>query len=457
MNGATEQLANFVSTIKYDDIPKAAVSTAKQAILDCLGCIVAGAGEPAVKITSEYAKAVVGSQEAGVICRGFKTSAEMAAWINGVASHCLDYDDVGIMSVHGNIHPSVSILPVVLALGAKNHASGKEILTAFIAGIETELRLGFVMGKQVSGAGWHPTPVLGVMGAAAAASRLLSLRAEQVRCAFGIASSFASGLQPNFGTMTKPLHAGNAARGGIVAGLLASRGFDANSKIFEESLGFGNLFGGIGTAERISQDASWNEKWQIVGGIAFKPYPSCRGTHPGIDAMLELRREYSLNESDIASISCKVNPWDLELLRYHDPQNALEAKFSLEFCLAVALLNGQVSLKHFTDAYGKDPKIKNIISKTNCHSPADWADSPKLCQELTIKDHSGKEYTKKVLKPKGDPDNPMSDRELADKFADCASSYFSKQERRDIIEQVTNLEALEDIHKMVNITLSKTT
>ncbi len=175
MNGATEQLANFVSTIQYEAIPKEAVSTAKQAILDCLGCIIAGANEPAVKITSDYARAANGSPEAGVICQGFKTSAEMAAWINGVASHCLDYDDVGIMPVHGNMHPSVSILPVVLALGAKHHASGKEILTAFIAGIETELRLGFVMGKQIGGAGWHPTPVLGVMGATAAASRMLSL------------------------------------------------------------------------------------------------------------------------------------------------------------------------------------------------------------------------------------------------------------------------------------------
>ena len=440
---------DFVSTIQYEVIPKEAIDIAKQAILDCLGCIIAGANEPAVKITSDYARAVNGSPEAGVICQGFKTSAEMAAWINGVASHCLDYDDVGIMSVVGNIHPSVSILPVVLALGARNHASGKDILTAFIAGIETELRLGFVMGKQISGAGWHPTPVLGVMGATAAASRMLSLNVEQICWAFGIASSFASGLQPNFGTMTKPLHAGNAARGGVVAGLLASRGFDGNQKIFEEPLGFSNLFGGKGTAERISQDTSWNEKWQMIHGIAFKPYPSCRGTHPGIDAMLELKREFSLNANDVASVTCKVNPWDLELLRYHNPQNTLEAKFSLEYCLAVALLNGHVSLVHFTDASVKDPKIKAIVSRTNCYSPADWADSPKLCQELTIKDHSGKEYTKKVLKPKGDPDNPMSDQELAYKFEDCASPYFSKQERLEIINQVIHLETLDDIGRLM--------
>jgi 2-methylcitrate dehydratase PrpD len=453
MNSATEQLANFVSTIQYETIPKEAVSTAKQAVLDCLGCIIAGANEPAVKITSDYARAVNGSPEAGVICQGFKTSAEMAAWINGVAGHCLDYDDVGIMSVHGNMHPSVSILPVVLALGVRNHASGKEILTAFIAGIETELRLGFVMGKQISGAGWHPTPVLGVMGATAAASRMLSLNVEQIRWSFGIASSFASGLQPNFGTMTKPLHAGNAARGGVVAGLLAARGFDGNQKIFEEPLGFSNLFGGKGTAERISQDTRWNESWQIIRGIAFKPYPSCRGTHPGIDAMLELKREFSLNVNDVASVSCKVNPWDLELLRYHNPQNALEAKFSLEYCLAVALLHGLVSLAHFTETCMKDPKIKNVIGKTNCFSPADWADSPKLCQELTIKDHSGKEYTKKVSKPKGDPNNPMSDQELAYKFEDCASHCFSEQVRLEIIDQANHLEASDDIsHLMERLT-----
>ncbi|MDA8124571.1 MAG: MmgE/PrpD family protein [Deltaproteobacteria bacterium] len=451
MNGATAQLADFVSTIQYETLPAEAIVTAKQAILDCLGCIVAGAAEPAVKITGDYARATNSSPEAGVLCQGFKTSAELAAWINGVASHCLDYDDVGIMAVHGNMHPSVSILPVVLALGEKNHSSGKEILTAFVAGIEAQLRLATVMGKQVSAAGWHPTPVLGVMGATAAACRLLSLNAEQTRCAFGIASSFAAGLQPNFGTMTKPLHAGNAARGGVVAGLLAARGFDANQKIFEEPLGFGNLFGGKGTAERMSQERSWNEKWQIVRGIAFKPYPSCRGTHPGIDAMLELRREFALRESDIASISCKVNPWDLELLRYHDPQNGLEAKFSLEYCLAVALLDGQVCLAHFADARVKDPKIKALIAKINCHSPADWADSPKLCQELTIKDHAGKEYTKKVLKPKGDPDNPLSDQELAVKFADCAATCFSKSERQEIIERIRSLETLSEIDKLMNL------
>jgi 2-methylcitrate dehydratase PrpD len=451
MNGATEQLAHFVSAIHYEDIPNEAIITAKQAIFDCLGCIVAGSTEPAVKITSDYAKAIHGAPEAGVICQGFKTSADMAAWINGVASHCLDYDDVGIMSVVGNIHPSVSILPAVLALGAKNHSSGKDVLTAFITGIETELRLGFVMGKQISAAGWHPTPVLGVMGATASASRMLSLNPVKISCAFGIASSFASGLQPNFGTMTKPLHAGNAARGGVVAGLLASQGFDGNQKIFEEPLGFSNLFGGKGMADQISQNLKWTEKWQIIRGIAFKPYPSCRGTHPGIDAMLELKREFSFSENDIASITCKVNPWDLELLRYHDPQNALQAKFSLEYCLAVALLNGHVSLTHFTDTRVNDPKIKTIVGRTNCYSPADWADSPILCQELTLKDISGKIYTKKVLKPKGDPDNPMSDQELAYKFGDCASPYFSKQERQEIMNQVTHLEALDDINTLINI------
>jgi 2-methylcitrate dehydratase PrpD len=451
MNSATEQLAHFVSAIHYEDIPDEAIITAKQAILDCLGCIVAGSTEPAVKITSDYAKAIHGAPEAGVICQGFKTSADMAAWINGIASHCLDYDDVGIMSVVGNIHPSVSILPAVLALGAKNHSSGKDVLTAFITGIETELRLGFVMGKQISGAGWHPTPVLGVMGATASASRMLSLNVKQIRCAFGIASSFASGLQPNFGTMTKPLHAGNAARGGVTAGLLASQGFDGNQKIFEEPLGFSNLFGGKDMAGQISKDLQWTQKWQIIKGIAFKPYPSCRGTHPGIDAMLELKREFSFNENDIASVSCKVNPWDLELLRYHHPQNALEAKFSLEYCLAVALLNGHVSLAHFTDTCVKDPKIKNIVGRTDCFSPADWADSPKLCQELTLKDNSGKKYTKKVLKPKGDPDNPMSDQELAYKFEDCTSPYFSKHERQEIISQVTDFEALDDINNLINM------
>jgi len=445
MNGATEQLAHFVATIQYESLPPEAIATAKQAILDCLGCIIAGVNETAVKVTSDYAQSLKSTQEAGVICRAFRTSAETAAWINGVASHCLDYDDVGIMSRHGNIHPSVSILPAVLALGERDHASGREILVSFIAGIETELQLGVVMGKQISGIGWHPTPVLGVMGAAAAACRLLALNAEQTRCAFGIASSFASGLQPNFGTMTKPLHAGNAARGGVVAGLLASRGFDGNQRIFEEPLGFSNIFAGKGTAERISQDPHWNEGWQIIRGIAFKPYPSCRGTHPGIDALLELKKEFGIEGKDIVSIDCKVNPWDLELLRYHDPQNALEAKFSLEHCLAVALLDGSVNLSHFTESRVKDPKVKAIVARTHCHSPADWADSPKLCQELTMKDRAGKEYTKKVLTPKGDPDNPLSDLELADKFADCASSWFAKQESREITAQVGRLELLADI------------
>jgi 2-methylcitrate dehydratase PrpD len=451
MISATGQLAGFVSAIRFEDIPREGIATARQAILDCLGCVIAGAGEAAVAITSAYAKAVDGVPEAGVICHGFKTSAEMAAWINGVASHCLDYDDVGIMSVHGNLHPSVPILPVLLAIGAKNHASGKEILTAFVAGIEAELRLASLMGREIGAAGWHPTPVLGVMAAAAAACRLLSLSAEQTRCAFGIASSFAVGLQPNFGTMTKPLHAGNAARGGVVAGLLAAQGFDGNQRIFEEPLGFGNLFGGKGTAERISRETGWNEKWQIIRGIAFKPYPSCRGTHAGIDAMLELKREHAFQESDIASLTCKMNPWDLDLLRYHDPQNALQAKFSLEYCLAAALSDGQVSLAHFTDARVNDPKIKAIIKRIRCISPEDWADSPKMCQELTVRDHAGREYTKKVLKPKGDPDNPLSDEELAFKFEDCASSWFSRQESREIMGQVMELEALGDIGPLVGI------
>ncbi len=243
--GATEKIVNFIIETDYEHIPKGAIAVAKNAILDYLGVTVAGSSEPVARIIAGQVRQMGAAGEAGVVCQNFRTSCDLAAWINGAASHALDYDDTFPAPVVGyNLHPTVAVLPAVLALGEKYEVSGSDILAAYIVGIEVLFRAGASIGRYTSEVGWHPTPILGVEGAVAATAKILKLNAWQIQMALGIASSLAGGLSRNYGTMTKPLHAGSAARNGVVAALLARNGFTAIPGILEGEFSFYNMFSG---------------------------------------------------------------------------------------------------------------------------------------------------------------------------------------------------------------------
>jgi 2-methylcitrate dehydratase PrpD len=453
-----ERLVNFITETGYKDIPEEARQAAKNAMVDWVGVAIAGSSEPVAQIATSYAKRRKAIDEAGVIGGAFLTSAELAAWVNGTAGHALDFDDTFPNSTGYNFHPTAPVLPAVLALGQRCNSPGAAIITAYVAGIEVESRVGAAVGRYNSEIGWHPTPVVGTMGAAAACANILRLNGQQARAALGTAGSLTGGLARNFGTMTKPLHAGNAARNGVVAALLAEEGFTANDSIMEGENGFCSIFSGGRVTKLGDVIRDLGEKWHIVSpGISFKAYPCCRSTHSGIDASFHLRNRPGLDPNQVAEIICKTSPWHTQLARFHRPRSGKEGKFSIPYCIATALLRGEVSLGDFTDGKVADGEVQALLSKVEYLYPVEYSKCPSsLAQEVVVKLNNGVEYSYKVDLPKGEPANPMTDEELLAKFIDCASLLLPQAVIERTRSMMTSLESLDDISKLIDIlTFSK--
>ena len=355
----TEKIANFVSGIRTEDIPQDALDKARMGMTDFIGVAVAGSQEEVGRLIREYGNRMGGVAEASIIADDKKTSPEMAALINGTMGHALDYDD---MSVSPIAHPSVFLAPAILALGESIGASGLEALAAYVVGYEVAGCVAEPMFQSHYVQGWHGTSTFGSLGAAAAAARLLRLNPRQVRMAIGIAASLACGLRQNFGTMTKPLHAGKAAANGIQAAFLARAGFTADEGIIEAPLGFAKVMGHNDEVDWSTVGTNLGKTFVIAGpvGIAIKPYPSCGFTHTAIDCALDIAKQ-GVKAEEIVAIELGTSPFDKQLLIHHRPTTGLEGKFSLEYCVARALVSGEVRLKHFTDGAVREPEVRSLI------------------------------------------------------------------------------------------------
>lgn len=451
-NVGTEKIVQFIAETGYEQIPEEAVRIAKNALLDWVGVTIAGSNEPAARIICEQVRRMKAVGEAGVIYKAFQTSADLAAWANGTASHSLDYDDTFANEAAFNFHPTAPILSAVLALGEKLKASGREILASYIVGIEVEYRIGAAIGSYASDTGWHSTPVVGTMGAVAASSRILRFNKEQAQMALGIAGSLAGGLLQNFGTMTKPLHAGNSARNGVVAALAAQNGLTANKSIFEGDFGFCSMFsaGKVKGLENHTEDLGRN--WRIISpGMSFKPYPCCRSTHSSIDASLYLRNVEGVDPNQVVKIICKTSPHHTELARFHNPKSAYEGKFSIPYCIATALLRGKVVLEDFTEKHVADRETQTLLSKVEIRYPQEYKDNPMLLTgEVAVTLANGAVYSHKIDVPKGDDPNPMTYEELSVKFQDCTHLFLAQTEINEVLWILHHLESLESISELMN-------
>jgi 2-methylcitrate dehydratase PrpD len=456
--GATERLARFIAETNYGNIPGEAVRIAKRAILDWVGVTLGGFNEPSARIVSEQVKRMKAVGESGVICKAFQTSADLAAWVNGTASHALDYDDTFANEAGFNFHPTVTLLSAVLALGEKVKASGREILAAYIVGIEAETRIGAAMGRINSETGWHPTPVVGTIGAVAASANILRLNVDQTLMALGTACSLAGGLLQNFGTMTKPLHAGNSARNGVVAALLAQNGFTGNESIMEGNLGFCSMFSAGKVSGMEDKEEGLGKTWRIVTpGMSTKPYPCCRSTHSSIDASLHLRNVQGVDAGEIVKILCKTSPQHTRLARFHKPKSAYEGKFSIPYCIAAALLRGKILLEDFTEEKVADREAQALLSKVEFQYPQEYKENPMaLTGEVAVTLANGAEYSRKIDVPKGDASNPMTDEELSEKFQDCAQLVLHQAEIEKVLGILQSLESLTDIAELMNVITYKT-
>ncbi|MCW5603968.1 MAG: MmgE/PrpD family protein [Burkholderiales bacterium] len=447
MSFATE-LSNKINELQYDILPADAVHWAKVGILDTVGVTVAGAHEPATRIVLGVSGSASGP--ALVFGHARRIGALDAALVNGTASHALDFDDCN--NTLGG-HPSAPILPALFALADETGATGKDFIAAYVAGFETECKLSMVVNFHQYTKGWHPTTTIGVFGAAAACAHLLKLPVERTATALSIAASLAAGVKSNFGTMTKPLHVGHCARNGLAATLLARRGFTANPGAFEHTQGFFNVYNGEGSydARRILE--RWADPLEIVRpGAGYKEYPCCAATHAALDATFTLLREYGpISAERIASVETWTPARRLAHTNRPDPRSNLDAKFSVQYCVARALLDGRIVIDQFEGDAWRDPPVRALMRRvrSETHRAGQFAPDNHFGAEVAVTLTDGRRLSSRVDIQRGrTSDNPIPPELLRVKFENCASRLLDRDAVARLGATLESLERLESVREL---------
>lgn len=444
--GTTEKLAQFIVETSYEDISPAAIQAAKRAMLDTLGVMLAGSQEPAGKIITSFVRSMRGEPKAGVVGAGFRTSSPNAALANGTMAHALDYDDFAWWLNDG--HPSVTLLPCILALGENFGAPSKALLEAFILGFEVMGRLA-ASGINPRAMGFHPTAIFGSIGAATAAAKVLGLGVEQTQMVLGLAASHASGVGRNRGTMTKPYHVGNAARSGVMAALLVKEGYTATIDLIEGRKGFCDAFaGGAEWDDSKITNKLGNPYFILSPGVTVKKYPTCVFTHRCIDAMLQLVNSYQISADAVIEVECQTGTVAGDILTYNEPVTYLQGKFSLPFCMAIALLERKVGLCQVTDEKVNDPRTRQLMKRVQFRPQGEPVAQSDI---VTVRLKDGREHSLGIDKPRGHPEIPLTDEELISKYRDCAAIILPEDEVEWSLGLILNLEQLQQANKLMDI------
>jgi 2-methylcitrate dehydratase PrpD len=432
-----EVLSEFIVGTTLSDVDSVVVRRATDTIADTLGVALGGSATDLAAAFGRFMELDGGgageSGRALLVGRPERASASSAALRNGSVGHALDYDDASRPS---NGHLSGAIVSAALAVTADEEILDELFLTAYAIGFEVAGTIGLVLQKDRRGRAWHPTSVVGPVGAAAAAAKILGLSAQQVSTALAIAATTASGLRANFGSMTKPLHAGRAAQAGVTAALLAQAGYTASPDAFDGPTGFFRAFGTRSpeavAAETRDALATLGAPWVMATdmGILVKPYPSCAQTHPAIEAALLLREKVPVEE--IARVRVGVSAATPLSLTYHLPERGLQGKFSMEYCVATALAVGEVSVDSFTDARVAEPSIRELISKITMEVDDRVQDSLEAAAVVELTTRSGEDLTAMIEVPKGNGARWLTKREFQVKFVDCASRVLGRERAADL-------------------------
>jgi len=447
------KLASRSVALRFEDLPANAVHWAKVGILDTVGVTVAGSVERCTQIVGRIVPPCIGASL--VFGTADRASALDAALINGTAAHALDFDDCN--NTLGG-HPSAPILPALFALSDERPVDGRAFITAYVAGFETECKLARGVNFHHYTKGWHATVTLGVHGAAAAACHLLRLDEPRTATALAIASSFACGIKANFGTMTKPLHVGHCARNGLFAALLAERDFTANTSAFDHKQGFLDVFNGPGTYDTARMLAHWGAPFDIVvPGIAIKQYPCCGSTHPALDVMLDLVRRHDLRPERVARIECWTHERRLEHTNRPAPQSGLEAKFSLQYCLARALTDRAIRIEHFEGNAFRDPAVLALLPHVHAaaYTTAQFSVDNHLGAEVKVTTVDGKAYSGKIDEALGRTSaNPLPAERLREKFANCIGRVLPPARAKSLADMIERLDALADMRALSGLVAS---
>ena len=451
MPTTTSRISEFITNFTFNNIEKQTISYAKKAILDTVGVAIGGSDTEASNMLANFIDNFEDKEESSTLGKNsFRTSCLNAALVNGFRAHVLDYDDV-YPEMSG--HPSAPLVSTIISLGEREEISGEKFLEAYIAGFEVQSRLAEVMFPEHDKKGWHSTSTTGVMGAAVASAKILNLNLKEVNIALAIAGSLACGLRQNFGTMTKPLHAGNASKNGIFAALLAQKGFTAYEDILDATYGYCKVFSG-------KKDINY-EKWSKSFGrplvlslpnVGLKKYPSCFATHQALDAILGLLSENDFGYEDIEEVRCETAPRFLRVLSYHSPDTEVEAKFSMEYCIARAIIDKKLGLKQFTLAKIQDPQVKELETKVKfIVHPQQQNEEGFGFSSITLILRNGDHLKKDIANPSGSPINTITRDALLSKYLDCTQKILPKHNIDQSLEYLENLEKMDSIKKLISV------
>ena len=444
----TDTLARFVSDTDYSTISETTLVNAKMHILDTFGAALAGVATDTASIALDYCGRTGHSDEASIWGTRVKSSAPMAAFANGLLGHAIDFDDWDAF-IHAG-HPTCMVVGAALSLGEVIGSSGKDLLRAYVLGIEVLTKIS-AASPNLQDRGFHSTPVLGSFGAAVACVSLLRLDPSKIKAALGVTASAVGGIHRQQGSMVKPFHAGNAARSGVEAALLAEKGFTADAAIFEAPRGFCDTFFGKGACAYEKMIADIGKPFFLESpGLGLKMHPCSAPQFLAADAALHLKREHKIDFAEVARIEVRIPPERYQRHYHAEVKTGLRGKFAINYVVALALLDGKLEIATFTDEKVNQPQVQDGLSKVNVIVDESIPEPGPYCPvSVELKNGARHSYTARIAK--GDPRNPMSESEVLDKFRGNARTVISEKQSEELIVAVRNLEAVENVGWLVSL------
>jgi len=430
----------------------AALELARNAMIDIIGCMVAGGPDEAPQRTFT-AVAEFGTGPVSVVGQSEGLPAPYAALVNGTAAHALDFDD--------NFHPSAGhatavLLPTLLALGEELKASGEAVLDAYIAGLEMICAIGNGVNLDHYERGWHSTSTIGAMAGGAACTRLMGLDADAVQRAISLGFSMACGTKLQFGAMAKPLHAGIAAQNGIMAARLSAAGVTATPEPLDAPWGFRDLFAGSGSPgfEDVASNLGTPTALERYG-LKVKIHPCCASVHTAVDGVISLMREHDLSPDDIARVDTVVNKISFDNLRFPKPESEMEARFSMEYSIALAVTKGTLKLADFDPEAIADPAVQAWVPRITMSmaspEPLPIADNGREPARVHLHLTDGRELTLFMQHAKGVKQNPLTQNEVWDKFDDCVGEVLDPAAAKAVRDLLEGFETLNDVGELMRL------
>ena len=451
--GATDTIAKWIVNTTYEDIPPDAIRVANESCFDVIGVILAGSAQPVGDIIKKYVADQGAAPQATVLSSGSQSSVANAALANGTMGHALDFDDFG-----GFGHPTVAIFPALLAIGEHSGATGRDLLEAYVVGCEVGLALQHATKYKQMDKGFHSTAVIGRLACTAACAKLMKLDHDQTVMALGMAGSMASGLIHNFGTMTKPLHAGLTCRDGVTAAQLAQRGLTAGDQIIEHPFGFATTVLGEGIYDLDDMAENLGKPYRVQDALMIKKYPCCGGNHAMLDSLFSLMRDNNFTHEDVASAEVDQSYYSVVML-YQDPDDELKGKFSAKFNVAAALVDGEIAIDTFTQEKIADPTINETMGKVRTRVMAKSEEMLTRSEDghkvkITLKDGRVFEHVTARADILGSQKNPWGFDSIKSKFQENVALVLSQEGVDDAVNAWSDILQVSDVSGTVSRTLS---